>query len=391
MDRSFFRLNSETRPFGLTVVDSGGLINIIQKELDFIGYYGDNIKNRRISEFFLWLEKNEKFLEERFFEFFPISNWSKEVNFHILGIWLGGEFISDKYGKAMIKNMPKLNISESGFQEGEERMFRSQYHYDSEEHEIRIPTFRAYMVTKNLSLEECFIEGFNTGIHEYTHALHKIEGNTSSTALTEISTAYAQSKHSLPIKIETINKTGLSNLGIRYFPTMLKEFESGALDIEISTKYLSEYFSFLVSPWIIKYYGENFDIMKFKYDENENFKGEIVGTDIYLLGGSKLLFGIPRFYKKMINGMFFYNGSDFCKSAGITDERLIYKFEDVFFKLSNSTWDTQMEFFNIFIDVMNEVFGFPNPEDIPEGFVSVFPKKEDLTNLFKDITPVKVG
>lgn len=390
MGTSAIKLNSLDRPFGLTMLDSGGLVEFINKELNFNEYYGKYIDNSRLVEVFSWLEFNKVELEEKFLDTFPIVDVSKEFQFHLFGIWLGGQFVADKYSKSVLKDMPNLKVALFSQETVSNRIFMLDYHYDVDLHAVVVPAFAAYNTIQDLSLEESFIQGFNFGVHEYTHALYRIENGRNAETLTEIATSYIQSKHSFPIKIESVNRSKLFHLGTRHFPNIIKEFESGNIDKEVFSEYFTEYFSFIVSPWIVAFYGDKFDIMNFKYPKDEKYIDEVHGDEIYLIGGSNFLFGIPRMYKRVVNKMYGYTHEDFCKSAGIKDPVLINKFKNVFNLLSASAWDTEYEFFKTFIEIMNMIFGKPHEIDLPEGFVSITPKESDLLLLFKDSIPTKV-
>ncbi|MCC7571538.1 hypothetical protein KO465_09515 [Candidatus Micrarchaeota archaeon] len=340
------------------IKEKGGLYNYLTNTLNF--YYKKE-KINQVENFLNWVKENEKNLIT---ELKLPENMQFNLALFFVGTYLGGIYMADRYNIPRNK-LPKLMMEKSSF-------FKNLFapiHYDPIEHAIWISPSKVKDITSDLETPDIFICGFNIGIHEYTHGLYQSKKGEKR-SLSEVATAYNQSEYGLPLKVNSLNKKTWSNTN-RDFIQIYEEIERENIDEKTVKAYFYEYFSFLVMPWLKNYYGEKFNIMDFRNESPDIM--EPITDEIYLLGGSKILLGIPRFVKKEIfvsEDLFVQNYYLFCKSAGINNPELVDKFRIVFDKIRKTKWDSKIEFYNKFIDIMNEVFGIPKDNNIPEGYVS---------------------
>ncbi len=201
------------------------------------------------------------------------------------------------------------------------------------------------------------IAAFNAGIHECAHGLRYCLGKKG--ALNEIAAHYAQTTLGLPLKLDD---KGISS-------SWFKQREIGVRDpIQPGTELWElwdEYLGALVVTFLKGKHakGNNFDI--FQYFSTEHQEEPSVGD----------IFADLFWYGKV-------SASDYSKRMGIGDQTTIKNIEVVFngiqkvyksLKKMKKTKDADL--INAFIKEMKKQFGEPVGENIPEGFVMVYPNK----------------
>lgn len=321
------------------VLDSiGNIHEFFQKRLSDY-YEPDAYLSPRVQNFLSWLKKNEDWI----IPYIKGGLKTKKIKLdvkneahaaYLIGFIAGGLYLCSLYKSDTYQKMPAIESWYAGAE------------YDINFHRIYVSVFP----TDSPPLSQTghanyLISGINDGIHEYTHVL-PIINNLGAKPLSELAPFFILSNKGLPLSSSDCNSDFLSSM--RNIANFLYEERSGRGAFNLAVQLEDEHFEFMCGPWVKKFYsdvGEKPDIFSF-----------IPSSD-------KLDF----FYKIYLRENLSWE--QFCNGAGITNQDLRDKFKIVFEKLKEAQWLDMKEFLQHFERIMDEVFGKPIKEDVPDGYV----------------------
>ena len=346
------------------------------------------VEHKDVKKFLEWLSINDKKLtvglkDDIKKEKLHIRglNFTEEQISFLLGFWLGGKYVVSQCVSSPTPKFPELWL-----------LFGSGY--DTEKNYLTIePPLLTELVGKTIrGNDNCFIAGFNMGIHEHTHALPGINGSKNA-YLPEIAAYINTVQFGLPLKAgKTVNIFELA-AGKRDILNIIEQRKDQRLKINAS-ELLSEYAEMWIGPWILAYYeklGKNIDVFDFQVS-NKNAKLPPALFEITSNPGAfvpKENFFLKERIKKWPNG---YTADDLCKASGIKDLGVKALLAPAFDKIRGRTFRTYSELVDFFIATMNETFGAPKSELLPPGFVYLekAPEKiSDGTSALSDVVPKK--
>lgn len=369
-------LKNKTYSFASYVDNITSLHSLIET-LNLRKYYeGTSIcDNPRFTSFMDWLIKNDSLLLNALKSDIKSGKVittlkDEKAAISLIGCWLGGRYIASIYKKSDKENFPKL-------------IHGSHSAYYPSAHSIELCSRFLEKIDKT----ESFLISFNMGIHEYTHALGKINGKN--VVLSEMATFFSQTSYALPLKTSLTKKFyGTPFAGVRNFIHTLDETNS---EPEKSTALLSncilfdEYLSFIIGPWLKKYYddhGKKINIFEFE-EANElssRIKDFIFGS-LYFITAESFM---PESLVKLLSleKVFF----DFLKERyGIKDKNFLNKFKEVLAKFKEEKEVDSNKIMNRLLKCFSDVFGPITEVEIPDGFVSLTPSKNILKSKIKKV------
>ncbi|MFH1307074.1 MAG: hypothetical protein ABIH83_05490 [Candidatus Micrarchaeota archaeon] len=319
----------------------------------FRRYYKKDAGIEQVADFLSWLKINESKImadiQKRVLSGkIDATVHNEAYAAYLLGFIIGGQYIASKY--------PPANRGKGQFFPKIHADYLNPNTYDYTQNLLEVDVFP----TKSQTFSQDFqyatnylILGVNSGIHEHTHALLQINNIRHDAPLSELAAFFSQSEHGLPVDISLNFRYGSL---LRDWPHMLKERNAGRLVINLVDVFETEYAAFLLGPWIKTYYSGQFDA----YD----FSTKIMDEP-----------RIIHLYNKEVDC------KTFCIASGIKDKELISKLEMAFEMLYEKNWSNPNEFFSIFQDVMDKVFGPARGKYIPKDFANLEYLQQDLCFL----------
>ena len=342
-------------------------------------YYGKDM-NSRAADFLSWLKENQGELQKQFKK--DIRNGriqlepkNEKETVGAVGYWLGTRYIASKCKISEKQEFPPFRPAG----EGDIDRF-------SIKPKIFIIDMRKFEKMPQLSAADALIRGINIGIHEGTHALPFINGMDTGTALSEIAAYYNQTAYGLPIKDQSIETASGFDLYYNSVRDFASRYEKTIKDEKAAGKLGGEYLSFVIGPWIKKFFLDKkvafnvFDFQKLVYSSETYpsgvfYSGPIIGRDT------------PE--ENNLKNMKFF------ESAGIGDNGIQKELREALSRVFDKTrkeleerkidLDTMREspqvIYPVLIKYLDEEFGKPVKENIPEGYSYLAPFKRGKLDL----------